>query len=170
MSPEYVKLRAVNLLSARMRKAGRQGMKDEGRVGVAMDPQVRSFGRLLVCGLMGMLGPDGDPSYRRYLESVASGQISANSNRGLVIGGMLAWSRQLSLNRSPAFSSGMASHHARHGLSSLANTRWLMSISSQFLASDWPFASDFAATGLSCFARAEVFADFPVSAVTLLFG
>ena len=53
----------------------------------------------------------------------ASGQISAKSNRGRVIGGMLALSRQRSLNRSSAFSTTMASNHAGHRLSSLANTR-----------------------------------------------
>ena len=53
------------------------------------------------------------------------GQISAKSSRGRVISGTLAayFSRQRSLKRSPAFSTGMASHHAPHWLSSLANTR-----------------------------------------------
>ena len=44
--------------------------------------------------------------------NAASGQISAKSNCGRVISATLAacFSRQRSLNRSPAFSTGMASH------------------------------------------------------------
>jgi hypothetical protein len=58
-------------------------------------------------------------------QEAASGQSRAKSSRGRVISPTLAacFSRQRSLNRSPAFSTGMASHHAPHWLSSLANTR-----------------------------------------------
>src|SRR5208283_2005772 len=114
----------------------------------------------------GMLGSVGDPSCCRYLDSVASGQISANSNRGRVVGGTLALSRQRILNRSPAFSTGMASYHAGHRLSALASTRWPISMSSQSLGGDWRVASGFAATVLLSFTATAGFADFPVSAVS----
>src|SRR5208282_662495 len=112
-----------------------------------------------------MLGSVGDPSCCRYLDTFVSGQISANSNRGRVVSGALALSRQRSFNRSPAFSTGMASHHAGHRLSALASTRWPISMSSQSLGGDWRFASGFAATVLLSFTATAGFADFPVSAV-----
>jgi hypothetical protein len=57
---------------------------------------------------------------RQVLNYAASGQISAKSNRDRVIGGKLASSRQRSLNVSPAFSIGTASHQSSHGPSLLA--------------------------------------------------
>ena len=76
-----------------------------------------------ICGPIWMLGSCWRPEPSRFCNHAASGQISAKSNRGRVIGGMLALSRQRSLNRSSAFSTTMASNHAGHRLSSLANTR-----------------------------------------------
>ena len=100
----------------------------------------------------GMFGPAEGPSDPQCFQEAASGQSSAKSSRGRVIGGALALSRQRSLNRSSAFSTTMASHHAGHRLSALASTRWPISMSSQSLGSDWALAARFAATALSCFA------------------
>src|SRR5690348_6684135 len=60
-----------------------------------------------------------------YFGVMASGQISAKSNRGRVISPTFAacFSRQRSLNRPFVFSTVMASQNAPHWLSSLANTR-----------------------------------------------
>ena len=59
----------------------------------------RRAGRLGGCGLRakGMLGPVGDPSHHVFCSHAASGQISAKSSRGRVLGGTLASSRQRSL-------------------------------------------------------------------------
>ena len=110
-----------------------------------------------VCGPTGRSGLLETRAIAVLGSHAASGQISAKSSRGRVIGGVLALSRQRSLNRSSAFSTTMASHHAGHRLSALASTRWPISMSSQSLGSDWPLAAGFAATVLSCFAWPESF-------------
>jgi hypothetical protein len=72
----------------------------------------------------------GGPLWNRsVLPHAASGQIKASANRSRLTGETVLKSRQRSLNLSPAFSMGTASHHDRHGPSSLASTSLLMSIS-----------------------------------------
>jgi hypothetical protein len=116
-----VKTIAVYDVSARMRDAASADRGREKVVGFRNGPQTFARGSMRSAGPMGCSGLLG-PSYPNYIHA-ASGQISAKSNRGRVIGGVLALSRQRSLKPSPALSIGMASNHAGHRLSSLANTR-----------------------------------------------
>jgi hypothetical protein len=112
-------MRAAALLSDQMRKAGRSRMKDEGlwKRGMAR----RAGSEVAVCGPRDARASC-RPEHLRALGHVASGQISANSSRARVHGDLLTPSRQRSLNPSPTFSTGMASHHDDHGPSDLANT------------------------------------------------
>jgi hypothetical protein len=114
---------AVKQRVASRANAGRGRRKLEKFVWVREGPAGGMVRRNPVCGPMGCSGPVGPE--RSGASSHASGQISAKSSRGRVISPTLAacFSRQRSLNRSPAFSTVIASHHAPHWLSSLANTR-----------------------------------------------
>ena len=92
------------------------------------------------------------PEPSRFCRQATFGQSNAKSSRARVICDTLGKSFQRSLSTSPSFSTGTASHHDRHGPSSLANTRWPMSICCQSLGKPRPLLTGLSAAALPwCF-------------------